>query len=387
MAKYLPKEGHKIFVLTSNNSPPDLTIDGPVLRVYDGLNALFVKYKLFNFFKISYYLFQELALRCMYYKSVRENWYENVLKETNRIMELAKPEMIMSTYPPVENLELGLKFANDYNLPLVSDFRDGLIFEPVEETKMRHHVVRKRYKKIEEDVCTKSKAIITVSTPITDYIKETYNHQNVYTIPNGFDSSENFSLPVSRLDTSKLNIVHTGCFSLSDPSTDIAPFLEMIDDLTSSHEKAGMNLRIHLAGKLSAREKWHMRDLIKKRTIVIHGNLERSEALALQKASDILLVITSIKRRSVATGKLFEYLKTGKPILALTHGTYCEQIIHETNSGWTVHPFDQIAQRDLILRLLKEDNFRFSVARNEEIIEQYTREKQMLQLSDILKNL
>jgi glycosyltransferase involved in cell wall biosynthesis len=387
MAKYLPKEGYEIVVLTSHTSTQKLIFDGCILRVYDGLSALFVKYKFYQIFKVFYFAYQELALRCGFYKSVRKNWYENVLQEMDKIMALVKPDVIISTYPPVETLELGMKFANDYGLPLVSDFRDGLIFEPVEETRMRWHAVRKRYRKIEEDICTQSQAVITVSTPITDYIREKYDHQNVFTIPNGFDSEENFTAPVFELDRSKLHIVHTGRFSLSDPGTNIIPFLEMINDLTSNHENVGKHLRIHLAGKLSAREKWHMRDLIKKRVIIVYGDLKRTEALTLQQASDFLLIVTSTIRRSVATGKLFEYLKTGKPIVALTHGTYCEQVIHETQAGWTVHPYDKNAQGELFLRLLIEDGFRHSLTRNEEAIAQYAREKQIRQVSDILKNL
>ena len=44
--------------------------------------------------------------------------------------------LILATYPPVETLQIGLHLAQKARLPLVADFRDGLLFEPVEAKRM-----------------------------------------------------------------------------------------------------------------------------------------------------------------------------------------------------------------------------------------------------------
>ena len=64
------------------------------------------------------------------------------------------------------------------------------------------------------------------------------------------------------------------------------------------------------------------------------GWVERPRALALQRAADTLLVVTEgAGRRSVATGKLYEYLAASRPILVLGDETEAGRIVTETGSG------------------------------------------------------
>ena len=64
------------------------------------------------------------------------------------------------------------------------------------------------------------------------------------------------------------------------------------------------------------------------------GALEHTRALELQRAADTLLVVTEgAARPSVATGKLFEYLAAGPPILVLGEETEAARIVRETGAG------------------------------------------------------
>lgn len=384
MAKYLPLEGHDVHVLTAHSGSPKLIVKGNTLRVRDNLLAFFTKKPFYNLFKIPYYLFQRAALCCGKYESVRINWLENVKKESGKIMQIANPDIILCTYPPVETFELGLFFLKSYSIPLVSDFRDGLIFEPIEKNRIHNSIVYKNYKNIEEDICNNSKAIFTVSDPISDYISSTYAQKNVYTIPNGYEEITATFQSVQKFDKSKFHIVHTGRFSLSDSGTDLSQFLEVINDLITNHTHVRNTLCLHLAGELSFKEKLQLRKLIKEGIVIYYGKVSREKSLALQNAADLLLIVTSIKRKSVATGKLFEYLHTGKPILALTSGTYCEKIIQDTQAGWSIHPHDKVAQRELLLQLLSGRKKKNTLFRNEILIGKYSRRSQMREVSEIL---
>jgi glycosyltransferase involved in cell wall biosynthesis len=79
------------------------------------------------------------------------------------------------------------------------------------------------------------------------------------------------------------------------------------------------------------------------------GPLDRADALALQRSADVLVLITS-RDPSEATGKLFEYLAAGRPILALAEGNEAERIVRETNTGITVPPDDVDAIADALRR-------------------------------------
>ena len=64
------------------------------------------------------------------------------------------------------------------------------------------------------------------------------------------------------------------------------------------------------------------------------GALDRNQTLALQRRADTLLVLTEgASGPSVATGKLFEYLGAGRPILVLGEGTAAADIVRSAGAG------------------------------------------------------
>ncbi len=79
------------------------------------------------------------------------------------------------------------------------------------------------------------------------------------------------------------------------------------------------------------------------------GLLDRASALALQRSADVLVLTTS-RHSSEATGKLFEYLAAGRPILALAEGNEAERIVRETRTGVVVPPDDVDAIADALHR-------------------------------------
>jgi glycosyltransferase involved in cell wall biosynthesis len=61
------------------------------------------------------------------------------------------------------------------------------------------------------------------------------------------------------------------------------------------------------------------------------GRLSHSQALGLQRAADGLLFLATPGASSVTTGKVYEYLATGKPILAFAAGTDAQQLLERGN--------------------------------------------------------
>ena len=65
------------------------------------------------------------------------------------------------------------------------------------------------------------------------------------------------------------------------------------------------------------------------------GCSTRDESLRIQRGADALLLLTG-HNRSEATGKLFEYLASGRPIIALAEGNEAARIVRETGTGVAV---------------------------------------------------
>ena len=52
-----------------------------------------------------------------------------MLKSIDSAIEEYSPDVILATFPPQENLMVGMEISKRYNIPLIIDFRDGMVFE------------------------------------------------------------------------------------------------------------------------------------------------------------------------------------------------------------------------------------------------------------------
>jgi glycosyltransferase involved in cell wall biosynthesis len=110
-------------------------------------------------------------------------------------------------------------------------------------------------------------------------------------------------------------------------------------------------IEVLFAGPLSTEE----RELIERAPAArAAGSLDRPRTLALEAASDSLLVLTSGRRRGEATQKVFEYLAAGKPIVVLGEGTEAARIVADAGAG-IVASADDPAKVGAALRRLVDD--------------------------------
>ena len=72
-------------------------------------------------------------------------------------------------------------------------------------------------------------------------------------------------------------------------------------------------------------------------------SVSRRQAHQHQLDADALLLITAPGQRSVATLKLFEYIRAGAPILALAQDNAAAAIVRQDGLGLTVPPDDPVA--------------------------------------------
>jgi glycosyltransferase involved in cell wall biosynthesis len=236
-----------------------------------------------------------------------------------------------------------MRLSRKYDVPMIADFRDGLLFEAIESRRLRRFAcVRKAYGALEARAAAEAAVLLTVSEPLSAYFRETYRHPRVETLPNGFDPGDAaLSLPEAELEAGCFHVVHTGRFALSDAGCDIAPLVGALQELLSGRRELAASLRLHLLGGLSRRERRLLAGLARDGVVRLYGPVDRMRALAFQRRADLLLLVTDPDRRSVATTKIFEYLQARRPILALTGRSFAAEIIERTLSGWVVLPQDR----------------------------------------------
>lgn len=383
-ARYLGRFGHRVTVVSHHHGPPPADEPGTV-RVrdpshnWDRRGVGLVRW-------LAHRAVTDAANRLGVARSIYGPWRDRVLGAADALRDRAAADIVVATYPPVENLEIGLELAERWQRPLVADFRDGLMCEPVERDRLeRHGCVRRHYREVEEAVARRAAAVVTAFPSVSSHFESAHRRAAVFTIPNGFDPDDYRELtPCRLLDPACFNIVHTGRFGGSYSGRDVGPLCRALGRVVRDDPALEARVRLHLVGPLERAERRLFAPLVAAGTVVPHGLRPRSEALACQLAADALLLVTSVDRLGNAPGKLFEYLYASRPILGLTAGSFSEQVIDETGTGWTVDPRDEAGIARLVRTVATDPAAAAGLARRDAAVAAYARDRQVRRLEEIL---
>jgi glycosyltransferase involved in cell wall biosynthesis len=159
-------------------------------------------------------------------------------------------------------------------------------------------------------------AVSTVSEGLAGYLRKLV-HCKVWVCYNGFLEVNTSKLPPAPRPDGKVHLVYTGNFYRG--KRDPAPLLDALGALKAVNREAARRLRVDFYGPAEA---W-VRRLVSERglddLVLLHGNVSYGESIARQRAADMLLFVDWMDTRAqgVLTGKLFEYLASGRPILSV----------------------------------------------------------------------
>jgi glycosyltransferase involved in cell wall biosynthesis len=306
------------------------------------------------------------------------------MRRADEIFRACRPDVILVTYPPLEALEIGLDLAGRFRVPLVSDFRDGLLFRSIETKRLAsHRCVREKYAQTEKAIGEASSLIVAVTPVLREYFSGHYPGCRAETVFNGYDEDEWHDLPAPSLAPGHFHIVHTGRVALSDSAAAIGPFLAAVRQAARSR----VPFRVHLVGEHSRREMSLLADLLRTGLVTVHPLTDRRGSLAWQKAADLLLLVTRPGVRSGIPLKLFEYVFSGRPVLALSDDEDVRRITLDSGSGWCASPNDGPAIAGLLERIVSDPAFRRSLERKPEFVGMFSWTRQMAALDRLLATL
>lgn len=271
----------------------------------------------------------------------RVGWAPFALREARRLVREATFDCLITSSPPESAHLVGLMLGRR-RPPWVADFRDGWSFEPYTvRFRTRAELALDRW--LERTVARTADVTVGATRPIADDLRQRLGAQSRW-IPNGWDpaAAAGDAAPAPIPDEAGLTLVYTG--RLWGPwGRTPEPLFRAMRMVASEAVEPSLQL-VH-AGAFTPEDQ-KLIDRTGVSELVHHvGMLDRAGALALQRSADVLVLITS-RNSSEATGKLFEYLGAGRPILALAEGNEAERVVRETGTGVAVSPdnVDSIAK-------------------------------------------
>jgi glycosyltransferase involved in cell wall biosynthesis len=261
------------------------------------------------------------------------SWVPAAVRAARRVISAHAIDCVITSGPP-DSAHLGGLMLGRRRPAWIADFRDGWTFEPL---KLPWPTAPQRAldRTLERAVATHADAVVGATRPIAEDLGRRLGARARW-ISNGWDPlAEGDVAAPPPGDGRFVRLVHTGTMSLPggrDPRL-------LLEALRRVNDGAERPIKLILAGRLTESERALIEAGGHGETVEHVGLLDRGGALALQRSADGLLLLTG-NNRSEATGKLFEYLAAGRPIVALAGENEAARIVSATRSGVVAAPDD-----------------------------------------------
>jgi glycosyltransferase involved in cell wall biosynthesis len=348
--KYLPQFGFKPYVLTVKNAmyptkDPTLLEDIPpevrIIRTFSLERKLFL---------LPFYALRTTP-KWIFIPDINIGWLSFAVRRGEEIIKKENINVIYATAPIYTSLLIGCLLKRKTGKPLVIDFRDPWTQNVFAKYPTRLH--KKIEEKMEKHVLMTADYIITATEPMRLKLIEKYPFikGKCATITNGFDP-EDFKGLTRSTNREKFTITFTGyLYGLRTAKYFLIALKELIKERKEMEDK----IQVLFAGPMSKQTEHLVKDLSPPNVLKLVGYVSHQESLKLMLDSDLLLLIIAPEEPYTYTTKLFEYLGTKRPILALVppQGVAAD-LIRSTKAGIIVPPKDTNSIKQAIFKLFQE---------------------------------
>jgi len=289
-------------------------------------------------------------------------WTRNV--ERCGDLRAADVDVIVATMPPYQTAAGAAVIARRHRTPWIADLRDPWALD---EMTIYPTGLHRRLEDRSMHAKLRSAAAIVTTTPeLANQICEAFpdlSDRPVVSIPNGFSPTD-FAGSVPPTDDGIFRIVHTGSLhtdlgnrqraitgvrrimgggaSAAEVLTRSHVYLvQAIEQILAREPSLKSVVELHLAGALSPADEAEARRLPQVR---LHGHVGHDAAVGLLMSANLLfLPMQKMRpgvRATIVPGKLYEYLGSGRPILAAVPEGDARDILTEAGIAYVCEPDD-----------------------------------------------
>ena len=324
----------------------------------------------------------------------RLDWAFGVRKEALNLVKSKNIELAFSTGPPQSVHFLGYHIKKKAGIPWVIDFRDPFVkYTPeLESKKIKEFTLELKKKTLfpvyERTWIREASFVTAVTEPITEYFKSVYPEAatRITTIANGYDEQDFIGVIPNKGVETKFTIAYTGRFWRSVNPID---FLEGLKIALKHNLSLREELKVIFVGEYYKKHLELMNSPEFHGTVETPGGVDHRDAISYQTGSDANLLIISAPEEKggkyIFTGKIFEYLRAGRPILAIVPKGIAWDFVEKNRLGYTVLPENHEGIARAILALYKKwkNNSLQSFKAPKALLEQYERQNLTKRLAEV----
>jgi glycosyltransferase involved in cell wall biosynthesis len=348
--KYLPDFGIQPIVYIPENPTYPIIDEALVKEVSD--TAIILKHKIFEPYQLASFLSKNKTKKIssgiipnqkkqsfldkvfllirgnLFIPDARVYWVKPSVSFLEKYISENNIGTIITSGPPHSLHLIGLKLKQKLDVKWFADFRDPWTTIGYHKALRLSNYAANKHKKLERKVLNIADTIIVTSNT-TKKEFEAITKKPIAVITNGYDTE---NIAKQALDT-KFTLAHIGSFlSERNPQLLWESLVELVQEIP--------NFKTHLEIKLIGAVSQEVLETINEFGLDSYlnnlGYVSHSEAIAHQRKSQVLLLIeiNSEDTKSIIPGKLFEYMVSGRPIIAIgPNGSDFAEIISTTNTG------------------------------------------------------
>lgn len=235
-----------------------------------------------------------------------------------RVIKRLRIQAIFSTYPVASAHVIGLNLARKTGLPWIADFRDPMWDEfSTGDSKM----ILKSRKSVEANVVRHCRHAVLNTPGMHRTFLRRYpetDPSSFSVIPNGFDEADFQDLkPAQRFQGAPITLIHAGLLERAD--RDPGPFMKAVRLLLDRGEIAPENFQVQMVASVhDAEYQKEVAGLGLASIIHFLPPVPYGKGLQMMSEADILLLFQGPSCNEQVPAKLYEYMRIGKPIFAVT---------------------------------------------------------------------
>jgi glycosyltransferase involved in cell wall biosynthesis len=286
-------------------------------------------------------------------------------------------DVVYAWMSPFESAEAAMRLAQRLGKPWVADLGDPWALDEMLVYPTRFH--RSAERNLMRRLLATASAIVMSTPEAVERLRAAFPElcdRPVVHVPNGFDERD-FAVAAEARPDAQFRIVHTGYLHTelgrrqrrrkllgrvlggAVPGVDILArshvyLLDAVDRLVEDDPSLAGRIEIHLAGVLSSAD---LELQGRSGAVRIHGYLRHSDTIALLRTADLLFLpmhdLPPGRRAGIVPGKTYEYLASGRPILAAVPDGDARDLLERAGNAFLCRPRDTEGLRAAIAEQLR----------------------------------
>lgn len=315
----------------------------------------------------------------------RKFWVNPSAEYLKVFLQKENIDTIVTSGPPHSLHLIGLKLKKQLpNLNWLADFRDPWTQISYHKELKLTSWAAKKHEDLEREVMQKADVVLATSYADGENFKK-IGAKRVEVITNGFEE-------VKQQIEKEHNYFHLtysgGLEMLRNP----VALWKALAEISNENQSFREDFKLNFYGSLADDVKQSIVKQGLQTNLIVHGYVSHQESLNAINSANILILTNfdNVASKGIIPGKLFEYMATGNPILAIGPADAdVEKILHKTKAG-NYFSHEQVAEmKNYILSIynqwLKNPYQKFETNENE--VQQFNRKNLTSKLVEVVNSL